>query len=89
MNAKTAKRLRKIALGMCVAAEEKTGKPIAKVGYEQNTKTGNIRVSASTWKGAYKALKRGLKKDALGAAFNPTLKTALQRRRLVQQSAVA
>jgi ribosomal protein L4 len=60
MNAKTAKKLRKIALGMVVAAEEKSGKTIAKASHVVN-KQGTISVAANSCKGAYKALKKGVK----------------------------
>lgn len=60
MNAKTAKKLRRIALGMAVAAEQKNGKPVEKVSYKLNQRTGNISVDASSYKGAYKALKNGV-----------------------------
>jgi hypothetical protein len=64
MNQKTAKRLRKIAFGMVVAAEEK-GKTVQKVAYTQDRKTGQIRVASATWKGVYKALKRAFKTGSL------------------------
>ena len=78
MNEKTAKRLRKIAMGMVVAAEEK-GQKIEKVGYVQDTKTGQIRVAKRTWKGAYKALKNGIRKAHLGKAWNAALATTAER----------
>jgi hypothetical protein len=61
MNQKTAKRLRAIARGMVVAAEEK-GKTIQQVAYVAERK-GTISVAKNTWKGAYKALKSGVLKD--------------------------
>lgn len=67
MNAKTAKRLRKIALGMVVAAEQKNGKAIERVTYVTKTKAaegshpGTIFVASNTFKGAYKALKKGVR----------------------------
>lgn len=72
MNEKTAKRLRHIATGMVVAAEQQ-GKKIDKVVYLQDKKTGQIRVAQQCWKGAYKALKNGIRKAHLGAAWNPKL----------------
>lgn len=66
MNQKTAKRLRKIALGMVVAAEQsKPDTPIKKVAYRQDQRTGQVRVAQNTWKGAYKALKRAFKTGQL------------------------
>ena len=65
MNEKTAKRLRKIAIGMVVAAEQEKKEPIKKVAYVQDRKTSQIRVAGATWKGAYKALKRGFKTGML------------------------
>ena len=66
MNAKTAKKLRKIALGMVVAAEEKSGKTIARASYVIN-KQGTISVASNSFKGAYKALKKGVKTGTIGA----------------------
>lgn len=60
MNQKTAKKLRKIALGMVVAAEQQKGEKIEKVSYVINKK-GTIMVAQNTWKGAYKALKKGVR----------------------------
>jgi hypothetical protein len=77
---RTAKRLRSIARGMVVAAEEKTGNPIPKVAYTADKKTGQIRVAQGCWKGAYKALKKGLKKDHMGSAWNQKLSTVEQRK---------
>lgn len=75
MNQKTAKRLRKIAMGMVVAAEQKNGKPIEKVGYVVKTgkqradqHPGTILVAANTWKGAYKALKKGVRSGKMNLA---------------------
>lgn len=78
MNEKTAKRLRKIALGMVVAAEEK-GQKIERVAYMQDTRTGQIRVAKKTWKGAYKALKAGLRKAHMATAWNQSLATVAAR----------
>lgn len=69
MNAKTAKKLRKIALGMVVAAEQKNGSPIEKVSYvvksggkpRADGHPGTIYVAQNTFKGAYKALKKGVR----------------------------
>lgn len=69
MNAKTAKKLRKIAMGMVVAAEQKNGKPIEKVSYvvrsgakaRADGHPGTIYVAQNTFKGAYKALKKGVR----------------------------
>lgn len=61
MNQKTAKRLRAIARGMVVAAEEK-GKNIQQVAYTADRK-GTVAVAKNTWKGAYKALKGGVLQD--------------------------
>lgn len=66
MNAKSAKRLRRIALGMAAAAEQ-AGKPIEKVSYvvkelrADGEHPGTIFVKADTFKGAYKALKKGVR----------------------------
>jgi hypothetical protein len=60
MNQKTAKRLRKVATGMCVAAEQQ-GKTIQRVAYNWD-RAGTMTVAKNTWKGVYKALK----KDASG-----------------------
>jgi len=88
MNAKIAKKLRKIALGMVVAAEQ-NGKKIEKVVYLQDGKTGQIRVSQQSWKGAYKALKKGLKKQhtATVSAWNSKLSTIAQRQAAVSSVA--
>lgn len=72
MNEKTAKRLRKIALGMVVAAEEQ-GQKIERVAYLQNKDNGNIVVAKKTWKGAYKSLKKGLRKATMASAWNQAL----------------
>lgn len=64
MNAKNAKKLRKIALGLAVAAEQKSGKQINKVSYTTNGTT--VEVEAGTCKGAYKALKKGFKSGVIG-----------------------
>ncbi len=64
MNAKNAKKLRKIALGLAVAAEQKSGKQINKVSYTTNGTT--VEVAAGTHKGAYKALKKGFKNGVIG-----------------------
>jgi hypothetical protein len=69
MNAKTAKKLRKIAMGMVVAAEQKNGKPIEKTGYvvksgakpRADGHPGTIYVASNTFKGAYKALKKAVR----------------------------
>lgn len=58
MNAKMAKRLRKVAAGMVVAAEEK-GKQIQKEAHTAD-RAGTVSVAKNTWKGAYKALKKGV-----------------------------
>lgn len=60
MNAKTAKRLRKISLGMAVQAEAQTQKPIAQVAYQRDRK-GTVSVTANSWKGANNALKKAWK----------------------------
>jgi hypothetical protein len=66
LNQKTAKRLRKIAMGMVVAAQQsKPDTPIKKVAHTQDRKTGQVRVAQNTWKGAYKALKRAFKSGQL------------------------
>lgn len=83
MNSKTAKKLRKIAMGMVVAAEEKKGTSIEKVAYVQDTK-GTVTVAKNSWKGAYKALKNGLRKNSAGIAFNGALKTTGARKQAVQ-----
>ncbi len=73
MNAKTAKKLRKIALGMVVAAEQQKGEKIDKVSYVTKTKPaegalhpGTIFVAQNTFKGAYKALKKGVRNGTIG-----------------------
>lgn len=66
MNQKTAKRLRKIALGMVVAAEQsKPDVKIQRVAYTQDQRTGQIRIKQNTWKSAYRALKRAFKSGSL------------------------
>lgn len=82
MNARLAKKLRKIALGMVAAAEEKTGKQIEKVSYLIND-AGTVTVAKNSWKGAYKALKNGVRKNSAGSAFADSLKTATARREAV------
>lgn len=74
VNAKLAKKLRKIALGMVVAAEQK-GTEIEKVSYVTKTKAnpealhpGTIYVASNTWKGAYKALKKGVRNGKISGA---------------------
>lgn len=72
MNQKNAKRLRKIAMGMVVSAEQtKPDVKIDRVGYSQDSKTGQIRVKQNTWKGAYKALKVAFKKGTLPKNVRP------------------
>lgn len=68
MNAKTARKLRQIAMAMAVGAEQKNGTKIEQVSYVTKTKApegalhpGTIYVSSNTWKGAYKALKKGVR----------------------------
>lgn len=76
MNQKTAKRLRKIALGMVVAAEQsKPDLTIEKVAYTQDRKTGQVRVRQNTFKGAYKALKRAFKTGSLPQNAVPAVPT--------------
>lgn len=59
MNSKTAKKLRKIALGLVVTAEQQSGTKIQNSAYKT---TGNtLEVSTNTYKGAYKALKKGVR----------------------------
>jgi len=93
MNAKTAKKLRKIAFGMVVAAEQRSAeqalkkdgaapKPIARVSYVIN-RAGTVSVAQNTWKGAYKALKKGLKKESKGSAFANELSTVAARKNAV------
>lgn len=61
MSQKAAKRLRKIAIGMVVAAEQsQPGLQIKREAY-QTTKQGTISVTKNTWKGAYKSLKKAIK----------------------------
>ncbi len=61
MSQKAAKRLRKIAIGMVVAAEQnQPGLQIKRESY-QITKKGTISVAKNTWKGAYKGLKKAVK----------------------------
>lgn len=64
MNGKTAKKLRKIAFGMVLAAEQ-AGKSINKVMYVTNNR-GSIVVAPNTWKGLYKDLKKASRKDRQG-----------------------
>ena len=61
MNAKLVKKLRKIATGMVVAAEQQNGKQIPKVAYNTDKK-GTVHVSKQSWKGAYIGLKNGIRK---------------------------
>ncbi len=58
MNAKTAKKLRKIAMGLLVAAEQQSGTKIKHAAYEGSD---TQRVSTNTYKGAYKSLKKGIR----------------------------
>ena len=81
MNQKTAKKLRQIAFGMVVAAQEQ-GKEIAKVAHGYN-KRGELRVKQDTWKGAYKALKKGLRASHKGDAFAKQLDTIQMRQEAV------
>ena len=85
MNSKTARKLRKIALGMVAAAEEKSGKKIEKTGYVID-KRGTISVASNTWKGAYKALKAGLRSKNKGAAYAESLQTVSTRRAAVSSA---
>lgn len=67
MNEKTAKRLRKVALGLVVAAEEqKPELKIQRVIYK-TTKSGTRVVTQSSYRGAYLALKRKLDAELLTA----------------------
>lgn len=68
MNTKLAKKLRKIAMGMVAAAEEQ-GTAIEKVSYMIN-KAGTITVAKNTWKGAYKALKKGMRNAPLDKSLS-------------------
>jgi hypothetical protein len=79
MNAKLVKKLRRIALGMVVAAEaqDKT-KKIERVAYV-TARNGQIEVARNSWKGAYKALKKGLRSVNLSAAYNPEFDTPAKR----------
>ena len=68
MNAKTARKLRQIAMAMAVGAEQQNGTKIERVSYVTKTKApegalhpGTIYVAANSWKGAYKALKKGVR----------------------------
>jgi hypothetical protein len=63
MNAKTAKKLRKIALGMAVAAEQ-SGTTVQPVKYI-TSRTGVTTVPKNTLRGAYKSLKDGLQNRTL------------------------
>lgn len=78
MNQKAARRLRKIAMGMLVAAQQsKPDTTIKKVAHTQDAKTGQIRVAQNTWKGAYKALKRAYKTGQLPKNAVPAVGPAL------------
>lgn len=87
MNAKTARKLRKIAAGMVVAAEQQ-GQTIDKVAHKIHPRTGNIMVSEKSWKGAYKALKKGLQKSERGDAFSKSLASVADRKRAVQDTEI-
>jgi len=68
MNHKTAKKLRRIALGLAADVEAQ-GKKIEREAYVIKNPTtakdaphpGTIYVKSDTWKGAYKALKKGVR----------------------------
>lgn len=64
MNQKTAKRLRKIAYGMVLTAEQsKPDTKISRVAYKRAKNSATITVAPNTWKGAYKALKKAVKNN--------------------------
>ena len=71
MNAKTARKLRNIAMAMVVGAEQQ-GNKIERVTYVTKTKApegalhpGTIYVASNTFKGAYKALKKGVRNGTI------------------------
>lgn len=68
MNSKLAKRLRSIALGLTVAADDhkrKEGQSLTtKIAYKVD-RHGSVIVAPNSWKGAYKALKRAAKTGKL------------------------
>jgi hypothetical protein len=71
MNAKTAKKLRNIAMAMVVGAEQQ-GNQIERVTYVTKAKApegalhpGTIYVASNTFKGAYKALKKGVRNGTI------------------------
>ena len=75
MNAKTAKKLRQIAMGMVVAAEQQQGNNIERVSYVTKEKApegalhpGTIYGASNSWKGAYKALKKGVRTGKINNA---------------------
>lgn len=57
MNAKMAKKLRRIALGAVVAAEETGAAPVPKQAYKTSAK-GTVILDQRSWKSAYKGLKK-------------------------------
>lgn len=57
MNAKLAKKLRRIAVGSIVAAEEVGAAPVPKIEYKTDRK-GTVTVNPRSWRGAYKDLKK-------------------------------
>lgn len=74
MNSRTAKKLRKIAYAMVVGAEQQ-GNKIERVSYVTKTKApegalhpGTIYVASNSWKGAYKALKKGVRTGKINTA---------------------
>lgn len=58
MNLKTAKRLRRIATAMAVGAEQK-GQQIPRARYY--IQNGSVILDTKSWKGMYRALKKGLR----------------------------
>jgi hypothetical protein len=79
MNSKLVKKLRRIARAMVVAAEQQDPtKKIERVAYTQD-RNGTIHVAKNCWKGAYKALKKGLRSAQIGAAYNPAYNTPAKR----------
>lgn len=63
MNGRTAKQLRRIAMGMAVASEAQ-GKKVDRVVYATD-RLGTVRVAPDTLKGAYKALKRSVRRGGV------------------------
>lgn len=75
MNAKLSKKLRKIALGLAVAAEEQ-GVTVKQTEHLVD-RSGTITVAKNTLKGAYRSLKKGHQAAGKGLAYTPKPQPAM------------